>query len=205
MVKNLNSLLENLKADQLSPPEQKKILRKYFLQLREVKRKQSDPSCWGPKQFEKALHLLKLPNLTSIAEDYKIGCYFPIRGELDLAQFAKSDWLFPKIEAKSKELLWFKYGKGQQECDLGKHGIPEKQETQCRPLEAYNKPMICFVPGLAASITGYRIGYGGGFYDKFLNAQKDKVTSVLCLPSEEFILDSLPIEEHDRKIDLIVF
>ena len=65
--------------------------------------------------------------------------------------------------------------------------------------------LICFLPGLAASQDGYRLGYGGGYYDLFLSKMQNHVTSILCLPSDNFVLDAIPSESHDQKIDLIVW
>ena len=58
------------------------------------------------------------------------------------------------------------------------------------------------VPGLAFDKNGGRLGMGGGFYDKFLplavNAKK------IALAYEFQLVDSLPLEEHDIKINIIL-
>lgn len=61
-------------------------------------------------------------------------------------------------------------------------------------------PDIVIVPGVAFSKSKERLGYGGGFYDRFL---KDNVTKV-ALAFEFQILDELPVEEHDIKMDMII-
>ncbi len=177
----------------------------FFDRLRSQQREKSSPKEWGPKQFERALNLLKIPHISQLEHHYKIGCYFPIRGELNLAQFAQPHWLFPKVLKEKRELVWFEYGDGKQNYITGSYGIPEKPDDKCYELAHFQKPMICFVPGLAASMQGDRLGYGGGFYDDFLSKNQDKVTSIFCLPSKDFILDSLPIEKLDCKVDLLVF
>ncbi len=88
---------------------------------------------------------------------------------------------------------------------MNKYGIKEREEKYCFSYTHEFLPMLCFVPGLAAAKDGSRLGYGGGFYDRFLQEFKEKVTSVLCLPSKDFMFDKLPCEEFDEKVDLIVF
>ena len=59
---------------------------------------------------------------------------------------------------------------------------------------------VCIVPGLAFDIDGYRIGYGGGYYDRFL---RDFKGFKIGLCYEELILD-VPIESHDEKVDIVI-
>jgi len=54
---------------------------------------------------------------------------------------------------------------------------------------------------LATDRRGYRLGYGKGFYDRYLVDQKAAKWGI-CFDEE--VLDELPIDEHDQKIDAIV-
>jgi 5-formyltetrahydrofolate cyclo-ligase len=60
---------------------------------------------------------------------------------------------------------------------------------------------ICIVPALAYNRDNYRLGYGGGFYDRFLRNYSG-VKIGLCY--EEFLTD-IPVEEHDERVDIIVW
>ena len=60
---------------------------------------------------------------------------------------------------------------------------------------------LVIVPALMVDKKGYRLGYGGGFYDRFLN--KFKVKTITCIP-EIFVVDSLPYDDFDVKIDEII-
>lgn len=61
---------------------------------------------------------------------------------------------------------------------------------------------LIFVPALAVDKNGYRLGYGGGFYDRFLAEYPDFVTIVpIC---EKFVCENLPVESFDRKVDYII-
>ena len=61
---------------------------------------------------------------------------------------------------------------------------------------------LVIVPALMATAEGYRLGYGGGFYDKFLSNFPDIISCVL-LPVE-LIVDSLPLEKYDTKVNCII-
>ena len=60
---------------------------------------------------------------------------------------------------------------------------------------------LCVVPGLAFSRGGHRVGYGGGYYDRFL-VSHETVSVGLCF--DEFLFDDVPAMEHDRRVDIIV-
>lgn len=67
------------------------------------------------------------------------------------------------------------------------------------------RPLLCFVPALAASQSGFRLGYGKGFYDRFLAAWHSHIITIVCLPSEQFFFDRLPTEKHDKRTDIVIF
>ena len=60
---------------------------------------------------------------------------------------------------------------------------------------------LCIVPSLACDRAGYRLGYGGGFYDRFL-CRTDAVTAALCAADRVF--DRLPIDEFDISCRYII-
>ena len=59
------------------------------------------------------------------------------------------------------------------------------------------------VPGVAFALTGYRLGFGGGYYDALL-ARCDADAPTIGLAFDEQIVDGLPFESHDRPVGLIV-
>ncbi|RVU55124.1 5-formyltetrahydrofolate cyclo-ligase [Anaerosphaera multitolerans] len=59
---------------------------------------------------------------------------------------------------------------------------------------------LIITPGLAFDKKGYRIGYGGGFYDKFFSSLKKKVTK-LGIGFDLQYVESLPHEDYDIQID----
>jgi 5-formyltetrahydrofolate cyclo-ligase len=203
-MKNLHEFLNEKELATLPISEQKKTLRKKLLSIRSEAHRVADPQNWGPRQYFRALELLKIKKIEQLENIYQVACFFPIRDELDFTPFAQKKWLFPKTQQNGK-LFWFEYGDGVTNYTTNSIGIKEKEEEHCFPYTQNSLPLLCFVPGIAASQDGSRLGYGGGFYDQFLSQFPDKITSVLCLPSQDFLLNALPLDPHDEKVDLIVF
>ncbi len=61
---------------------------------------------------------------------------------------------------------------------------------------------LVLMPGLAFDREGHRIGYGGGFYDKFLEAEPAHPTVALCYGFQ--MLEHLQTEPHDKMVDLVL-
>ena len=81
----------------------------------------------------------------------------------------------------------------------GKFGILEPIE----PMKiAYKNIDLVIVPGIAFDSDGHRIGYGFGYYDKFLKKVPKAVKIGLCFDFQ--IVEKIPREEHDVAVDFIV-
>ena len=62
---------------------------------------------------------------------------------------------------------------------------------------------LVLMPGLAFDRQGHRIGYGGGFYDKFLENEPEHPTLALCYVFQ--IVEDIPVEEHDKIVDCVLW
>lgn len=82
----------------------------------------------------------------------------------------------------------------------GYAGIPEPIADE--PV-AEDKTALVLMPGLAFDPQGHRIGYGGGFYDKFLAAEPNHPTLALCYEFQ--LLPKLETEEHDIPVDVVLW
>jgi 5-formyltetrahydrofolate cyclo-ligase len=101
-------------------------------------------------------------------------------------------WVYPKV---SGDQLVFKFNKNQKWL---KSPFGSLEPSDNEPQIEVSKIAGFLVPGMAFDRHGYRLGYGKGFYDKALNgvaAQKLGVTY------SEFLVESLPKEEHDVPMD----
>ena len=68
---------------------------------------------------------------------------------------------------------------------------------------ADDETALVLMPGLAFDPQGHRIGYGGGFYDKFLAAEPSHPTLALCYEFQ--MLDHLETEEFDIPVDAVLW
>ena len=93
-------------------------------------------------------------------------------------------------------------------CDLrrdlhpGYKGIPEPSEDASRQV-LENELGLIIAPGLAFDKRGYRIGYGKGFYDRFLFGLSQKVPAV-GLAFDFQVVPTLPVSPGDFPLDLII-
>ncbi len=62
---------------------------------------------------------------------------------------------------------------------------------------------LVLMPGLAFDGQGNRMGYGGGFYDKFLEAEPNHPTLALCYDFQ--MVDRVPVEQYDRPVDAVLW
>ena len=68
---------------------------------------------------------------------------------------------------------------------------------------ADDKTALVLMPGLAFDPQGHRIGYGGGFYDRFLSAEPDHPTLALCYGFQ--MVEHLETEEFDIPVDQVLW
>lgn len=87
------------------------------------------------------------------------------------------------------------------QLESGSYGIKEPPEY----LPVYDKNdganAVCLIPALLCDRQGYRLGYGKGYYDRFLSSFKGVRVGIIY---NDFITDSLPRGKYDLKSDLLV-
>ena len=94
----------------------------------------------------------------------------------------------------------FLYLEDLSQVELGYCGIPEPVDDGP---EAQDPTALVLMPGLAFDREGRRIGYGGGFYDRFLSAEPEHPTLALCYGFQ--MVEQLPVEEFDIPVDVVIW
>ena len=108
----------------------------------------------------------------------------------------------PVTKIKERELVPSELKDFDAELAEGAYGVPEPKPEFMRPVSPLELDFVA-MPGLAFDRSGNRLGYGGGFYDRFVSRLRPGVPLVALAFSFQ-LLDSVPTGEHDRKIDAIV-
>ena len=86
------------------------------------------------------------------------------------------------------------------QVEKGYCGIPEPIADE--PI-AEDETALVLMPGLAFDPQGHRMGYGGGFYDKFLEKEPNHPTIALCYEFQ--MLEHLETEAHDIPVDTVLW
>ena len=89
---------------------------------------------------------------------------------------------------------------GSSDLKSGAYGILEPSDS-CEEVD-YCDIDIVITPGLAFTLKGDRLGYGGGYYDRFL-IQYPAITRC-ALTYDRLILGSLPVKENDVPVDYLI-
>lgn len=102
----------------------------------------------------------------------------------------------PKVYGDVMKFLWLD---DFSQLALGAYGIPE-------PIfdapEADDEEALILMPGLAFDPEGHRVGYGGGFYDRYLEKHRQHTLVALCYPFQ--IFPHLEVEIHDIPVHRVI-
>lgn len=104
--------------------------------------------------------------------------------------------LIPKISDDKSEIYPVIFS---DEMSLNSFGIYESDERY------YGEDIdTVIVPGIVFNLRGYRIGFGKGYYDKFLSGRKEKKILKISLAYDFQIDDRFIEESHDIPIDILI-
>lgn len=110
--------------------------------------------------------------------------------------------LLPLVNKEAKMLELYEVGDPQSQLERGTYGIAEPRPERCRRAGSDEVDWV-LVPGVVFADNGYRIGYGGGYYDRLLPllpAAAPRVSAAFQLQRRH----QVPHGFHDQKIDVIV-
>lgn len=90
----------------------------------------------------------------------------------------------------------------EQDIEPGMWGIREPKREGLQEVDP-NEIDCIFVPGAAFDKSGNRLGYGGGFYDRFFERVKEEVPRI-ALTFHCQVVDKVPVEVYDKKVTMLV-
>jgi 5-formyltetrahydrofolate cyclo-ligase len=176
----------------------KEEYRQYYLNIRE----NFSPEEVKEKSNKICQTLLSLP-LWQRAN--VVMLYVAVRNEVDtvpLIQAALNEAktvLLPRVENKA-EIVPYKIKRFPEDVSPGFAGIPEPIPQKALPW--HEKIDLIVVPGVVFDVRGGRIGYGLGYYDRFLK-KMDEVIKI-GLTFERCLTYALPLEPQDEIVDIVI-
>ncbi len=141
-----------------------------------------------------------LRKIESFRNANAIGAYYSIGSEVRTEEILQEVWnhgyelALPKVE---KGEIVFKKISSFSDLELGNFSVMEPKD-RCEPIKKLD---TILVPAIALSRDRYRLGYGFGFYDRYLHGKK---SVKIALSYAKQVVRSFPHDNHDVKMDFIV-
>ncbi|MBD2776059.1 5-formyltetrahydrofolate cyclo-ligase [Iningainema tapete] len=176
--------------------ESRRIWEKAELRKSLLKTRQSmTVAQWREKSARLSTHLLSSPLFTSAKT---ILAYFSFRQEPDLTNLFRQThyfWGFPRCVGKS--LHWHLW-KTNDSVITGAYGITEPHPDAPTIDSAFVD--LILVPSVACDYQGYRLGYGGGYYDRLLSLPEWASKPTIGIVFDFAYLPQLPVEPWDQPL-----
>jgi 5-formyltetrahydrofolate cyclo-ligase len=135
------------------------------------------------------------------ASSETITAYLPMRGEVDLRplleRYPSKRWLLPRIQAEGR-MTFHAYDPAR----LARHPYGMLEPAPGLPPVPAEAIQLALVPGLAFDRRGWRLGYGGGFYDLFLAGFARGLS--LGVTYRALLFEQLPHHRRDMAVQYIV-
>lgn len=178
--------------------ETKEEIRKYALKLRAGIKKPQRAAA------ERAIteRLMKEP----LYENARcIYCYASFRDEVDTTDIIRETLIRGKKVAvprvAGRRTMEFYFIESMADLSPGIWDIPEPG-TWCEKAPQPDEETLVILPGAAFDCSGARIGYGGGFYDTYLEGNDKCRKAVLAFDVQ--CMDKIPADEHDIRTEIII-
>ncbi|MGB7709308.1 MAG: 5-formyltetrahydrofolate cyclo-ligase [Microcoleus sp.] len=172
------------------PSLTKTELRRSLLQTR----KSLSSEAWREKSDRICNHLQKSPLFTQAKT---ILAYFSFRQEPDLSPLftTPKKWGFPRCVGK--DLSWHIWQPGDA-LHTGLYGILEPLSDA--PKIDHSEVDLILVPAVGCDLRGYRLGYGGGYYDRMLSKSEWESKVAIGIIFEFSLLAQLPVDSWDQTL-----
>lgn len=142
----------------------------------------------------------QLEKMYEFQQAKKIFIYIGFGSEIATLQFLEKHYLekdiyVPKIEGKDMMLSHLQNLKNLEKNSLG---ILEPKEAN----NYIGEIDLVITPAVVFDKNGYRLGYGGGYYDRYFEKNNYKLSIGLCY--DQLLVEQVPKESHDKQVDIVL-
>lgn len=124
--------------------------------------------------------------------------FYPTKYEVNLLSLLKDDKNFYLPRVSGENLLVCRYNVGDVLVKSDFNIMePDTAEESVEVLD------LVIVPALMADKNGFRLGYGGGYYDRFLTKYRNIFKTIAVIPKDLY-QESLPTDEFDVPVDFVI-
>ncbi|MDI6824751.1 MAG: 5-formyltetrahydrofolate cyclo-ligase [Bacillota bacterium] len=109
--------------------------------------------------------------------------------------------ILPRVDRRRKRLDLLRVSDPGADLRSGYQGILEPDPARCPPVDAARIDLV-LVPGVVFDRRGFRLGYGGGYYDRLLASLPGAVRVGLAFSLQ--VVDEIPALAHDLPVDILV-
>lgn len=147
----------------------------------------------------------RLTSLWTFRESDSVFVYMSTKIEVNTVDIIERAWALGKTVAiprcvENTRNMEFYFIKSFEDVEVGSFGVLEPDKTKCE-LAVPSTKTLCIVPALMIDKEGYRLGYGKGYYDRFLSSFPGSIVGV-CYAG--CIAEKLPHGKFDRKLSMFI-
>ena len=174
----------------------KRILRKRDLLSRQERHENSTiiiNSLWGIKSFTSAKNIMLYINFRSEVETMPL---------IEACRHKNIRITAPLTIVKPPRLIPYPITNPEKDLRPGYCNIPEPDSDRLTSWDPADIDVV-LLPGSVFDLHGGRLGYGGGFYDRFLSQEAPQAIRI-ALAFEMQVIDKVPVQDHDMPVHYLV-
>lgn len=140
--------------------------------------------------------IIELKNHCIYKDAKNVMLFYPTKYEIDFRKLLKDNKKFylPRVNGSNIDVCPYNFGDELIKSELG-------IEEPIAASVAKEVLDLVIVPALMADEDNYRLGYGGGYYDRFIS---EKSFKTVCVIPKELFVNKLPHEQYDIQVDCVI-
>ena len=176
--------------------------------IRKAARERRDSLATEDREKACAIIAKNVVEMTWFKNADQLLLYLPVHSEVDTWPLVKQAWAAgkavyaPVVDEKNKGMNFYRFEEGES-LEKDSHGVPAPRPVASRKADM-GRPCLLVLPCLAFDRQGGRIGYGAGYYDRFLEGAGRAWKRVALAYAVQEAEGGIPLEDHDQKLHAVV-